>query len=110
MTTPATTVEYVAMAYSVKDTLFVRDATTFRVSTMEGKCITVCEDDARALCSANNPLRSARSRYIDVRFYFLREQVPKGEIAIMYVAKIEQHANVLTNPLVKEAFGIYGGF
>ena len=110
VTTSTTEAEYVAMADSVKDALFVRDVLTFLVPTMEGKCITVHEDNEGAISLANNPLSSARSRHIDVIYHFLREKVLNREISVVYVTTVEQHADVLTKPLAKKVFRSHRDF
>ena len=59
-------------------------------------------EGARAL--AENPQDSHRSKHIDVRFHFLRGLVRLGQVIIHSVASAEQHADILTKPLGREAF------
>ena len=46
-----------------------------------------------------NPLSSARSKHIDVRFYFIRDLFRTLKISVEYVASAEQHADILTTAL-----------
>ena len=103
VTTSITEAEYVAMAEAVKDALFVRDVLVFLVPSRKGKCITVREDNQGAISLASNPLSSARSRHIDVRFH-LREKVEKKEICIVHTSTEEQYADMLTKPLQRKLF------
>ena len=57
-------------------------------------------EGAKAL--AENPQGSHRSKHIVVRFRFLRELVRLGQVN--NVASAEQHADILTKPLGREAF------
>ena len=62
------------------------------------------EDNEGAKALAENPLGSHRSKHIDVRFHFLWGLVRLGQITIYSVASAEQHADILTKPLGREAF------
>jgi len=104
VTSSTTEAEYIAMAESVKDALCGRDALGFLVPGRGRKSITVREDNEGAISLANNPLSSARSRHIDVRYHFLREKVKNGEIRIVHVRTVDQHADVLTKPLDRKSF------
>ena len=48
---------------------------------------------------AENPHSSGRSKYIDVRRYFIRELVGKKELKVVHVASEWQHADILTKAL-----------
>ena len=51
-----------------------------------------------------NPLSSARSKYIDIRFHFIRELFKARKISVEYVASAEQHADILTKALSRANF------
>ena len=51
-----------------------------------------------AIALAQNPLSSARSKHIDVRFHFVRELL-RAKIDIQFVASQDQHADILTKSL-----------
>ena len=48
---------------------------------------------------AENPLRSSRSKHVDVRFHFFGEPLRAKKIGIQFVASEEQHAIFLRNPM-----------
>ena len=48
---------------------------------------------------AENPLSSARSKHIDVRFHFVRELLHEKKIGIQFVASEEQHVDILRKSL-----------
>ena len=56
-------------------------------------------DNEGAIALANNPLSSARTKHIDVRFHFIRELVRSKTISVKYVPTKEQHADILTKAL-----------
>ena len=104
VTLSSTEAEYVAIADAVKDAMFVRDVLEFLVPERKRTCITVSEDNAGAICLANNPLSSARSRHIDVRHHFLRQMVQDADIRIVHVRTADQPADTLTKPLDRKSF------
>ena len=62
------------------------------------------KDNEGANTLAGNPRGSYRSKHIDVRFHFLRGLVRLGQVTIHSVFSAEQHADILTKPLRREAF------
>ena len=69
-----------------------------------GSCVRVFEDNQGAKTLAENPLSSARSKHIDVRFHFVRGLLRAKKIDIQFVASEEQHADFLTKSLSATPF------
>ena len=63
-------------------------------------------DNIGAFYLATNDARNLndRTKHIDIRYYFIREKVQQGEVAIKIVLFKENLADVLTKPLAREAF------
>ena len=62
------------------------------------------EDGEGAKALAENPQGSYRSKYIDARFHFLRGLLRLGQVTIHSAVSEDQHADILTKPLGREAF------
>ncbi|KAG6525725.1 hypothetical protein ZIOFF_015692 [Zingiber officinale] len=56
-------------------------------------------DNKSAIELAKNPVNHGRSKHIDVRFHFIREQVKEGKIELEHVESRTQAADVFTKPL-----------
>ena len=69
-----------------------------------GASIKVLEDNQETKALIENPLSSASSKHIDVRFQFIRELFKARNISVEYVASAEQHADVLTKALSRANF------
>ena len=67
-------------------------------------------DKAGAISLATNPLSSARTKLIDVRFHFVIEPVKSKAISIEYVPTADQYADHLTKPLTGVFFVKHHGF
>ena len=57
------------------------------------------EDNMGAIALAENPISSARSKHIDVRFHFVRELLLAKTIDVQCIASEERHADILTKSL-----------
>ncbi|CAN0120816.1 unnamed protein product [Ascophyllum nodosum] len=97
-------VEYIAAGEGVKEALFVRAVLSFIAPEMSEASIKVFEDKQGAKALIENPLSSARSKHIDVRFHFIRDLFRTGKISVEYVKSAEQHADVLTRALSRVNF------
>ena len=66
-------------------------------------CVRYFEDNQGGMALAENPLSSAGSEHIDVRFHFVRELLRAKKIDIQFVLQ-EQHADTLTKSLAATPF------
>ena len=96
--------KYIAAGDGVKEALFVRAVLSFIAPETCGASIKVLEDSQRTKALIENPLSSARSKHIDVRFHFIRELFKARKIYKEYVASAEQHADILTKALSRANF------
>ena len=103
--TPSTTeAEYVALGDEVKEALFVNGVLSFIIPSISENCIKVFVGNDGAISLANNPLSSARTKHIDMRFHFIRELTGSKTISVEYVPTKEQRADILTKALTCTIF------
>ena len=96
--------EYVAMAHEAKIALAIKAVLDFVQPHLSGRAIDMYEDNEGAKALAENPQGSHRNKHIHVRFHFLRGLVRLEQVIIHGLASVEQHADILTKPLGREAF------
>jgi hypothetical protein len=63
---------------------------------------TILTDSQGAMALAKNPEHHQRSKHIDIRYHFVREQVAQGSIELVYVYTSDMAADQLTKPLSHE--------
>lgn len=56
-------------------------------------------DNKSAINLAKNPVSHGRSKHIETRFHFLRDQVNKGRLEVIYCPTDLQKADIFTKPL-----------
>ena len=100
VTLSTTEAEYVALGDGVKEGLFVKVVFSFIVLPVSEKSIKLLVGNEGAIKLAANPLSSARTKHIDVRFHFIRGLVRTGTIAVEHIPTEEQRADILTKALV----------
>ena len=88
----------------MKEALFTGAVLSCICPELSGSCVRVFEDNQGAIGLAENPLSWARSKHIDVRFYFVRELLHVNKIYIPFAASEERHADILTKPLAATPF------
>ena len=98
------------MGDGVKEALFVNGMLQFLRPSVEPRKIGVLEDNEGAIALAENPLRSCRSKHIDVRHHFLRNLTEESVIEITHVPIEKQHADILTKALPRDFFEVHRDF
>ena len=99
-----------AVGDGVKEALFAKAVPSFLVPGLTERIMIAIVDNEGAINLASNPLSSARTRHIDVRFNFVRELVSSGTIVVEYVPTSEQRADILTKPLTCSIFREHRNF
>ncbi|WVZ97405.1 hypothetical protein U9M48_042945, partial [Paspalum notatum var. saurae] len=94
--------EYVAAASCCSQIVWML-ATQRDYGLTYGKIPILC-DSFSAISVAKNPVLHSRTKHIDVRYHFLRDNYEKGLIDIVKVASENQVADVLTKALDLETF------
>jgi hypothetical protein len=61
-------------------------------------------DNKSAINLTKNPITHGRSKHIETKFHFLRDQVTKGKIKLVYCKTEAQVADVFTKPLKIQRF------
>ena len=110
VTFSTTEAEYVALGDGVKEGLLVKAVLSFIVPPLSEKSMKVLLDNEGVINLAANPLTSARTKRIDVRFQFIRELVRTGTIAVEHISTKEQRADVLTKAFVGAIFREHRNF
>ena len=61
-------------------------------------------DNTSAINLSKNHVHHSRTKYIDIRHYFLRDHVLKGDILLEFVSTDKQIADILTKSLKEDTY------
>ena len=74
--------------------------TELKVKSENGMLLMV--DNKSAISLAKNPVAHGRSKHIETRFYYLRDQVYNGRLRLDFCTSADQLADILTKSLKEE--------
>jgi len=96
-------VEYIAAAMAACQAQWL-DNIFGELKMKEKGAITLMMDNKSAINLAKHPVTHGRSKHIETRFHFLREQVTKGKLSVEYCPTTVQVADIFTKPLKIDQF------
>jgi hypothetical protein len=100
VTLSTTEAEYVAAVEAGKEIKWMRNLMEEFGSPLSAALPLLC-DNQSAISVAKNPDHHGRMKHLDLRFYWLRDEVERGSIAVSYIPTGENAADLLTKPLDK---------
>ena len=90
--------EYMSLAAATQEGIFlkslIRDMTGKNVDTFTLYC-----DNQGSLALAKNPVHHQRSKHIDIRYHFVRDEVKTGSVELFYVPSDQNVADIFTKPI-----------
>ncbi|GKE28069.1 hypothetical protein Tco_1443453 [Tanacetum coccineum] len=66
--------------------------------------VPIMRDNKGAINLSKNPVQYSRTKHIEIRHHFLRDNVQKGNISIEKIASEDNIADIFTKPLKREVF------
>ncbi|GKA00238.1 retrovirus-related pol polyprotein from transposon TNT 1-94 [Tanacetum coccineum] len=100
-----TEAEYVSAGKACQQALWMKQALIdydIRLDDVPIMC-----DNKGAIDLSKNPVQHSRTKHIEIRHHFLRDNVQKGHFSIEKVPSVDNIANILTNPLNVNRLTIY---
>ena len=90
--------EYIAAIYAAKEALWLRSL-IFQIFGITFPATTLFSDNQSAIALMKEHQYHARTKHIDVRYYFIRWIVEEGKIRLIYCPTNEMVADTLTKAL-----------
>jgi hypothetical protein len=95
--------EYVAASFAACQANWI-EMVLSELKAAEVTKIKLLVDNKSAIDLANNPVSHGRSKHIERRFHFLRDQVNKDKLELEYCNTEIQLADILIKPMAKARF------
>ena len=91
--------EYMALASTTQEAVWMKHLMTdLHIEILE-KPVCIYEDNQSTICIAKNHQYHGRSKHIDIKFHFTRDQVLSGNIELKYCKSEDMIADIFTKPL-----------
>ncbi|XP_037807715.1 secreted RxLR effector protein 161-like [Lucilia sericata] len=100
--TSSSEAEYVALSSAVSEAIWLRGILQ-DLDILKNETITINEDNRGCICMANN-VKSKRSKHIDIRHHFIRDNVEKGVVKIESISTSDQLTDICTKSLDTKSF------
>ncbi|GJS02364.1 hypothetical protein Tco_0318872 [Tanacetum coccineum] len=94
--------EYVSAGKACQQALWMKQALIDYGVRLDD--IPIMCDNKGAIDLSKNPVQHSRTKHIEIRHHFLRDNVQKGNITIEKVTSEDNIADILTKPLKREPF------
>ncbi|XP_045810820.1 uncharacterized mitochondrial protein AtMg00810-like [Trifolium pratense] len=95
--------EYIAASLNTCQAIWLKNLIE-EISQDRCETVTLKIDNVSAINLAKNPIAHGRSKHIELRFHYLREQVSNGNLALMHCRSEEQVADLLTKAVTVQVF------
>jgi hypothetical protein len=89
--------EYIAITAAIKEAKWL--AKLEEELMLKTKKMIIYEDNQSTIKTAKNEIHTDRSKHIDVRYHFVREQIQIGAIEILYCPTGDMTADIMTKAL-----------
>ena len=90
----STEAEYVAMTDAIKEAIWIRGILE-EINLLQGEVI-VCSDSQSAIHLCKNPVYHERTKHVDVKYHFVKDQVATGAMKIQKVSTKDNPADMGT--------------
>lgn len=93
--TSSTEAEYMALYEGVKEAIWIKSV--FKSINLDlNKPIVIYEDNQSCISIATNPSNHKRTKHIDIKYHFTREQIEQQIVTLKYVPTDHQLADIFT--------------
>ncbi|KAJ0389139.1 hypothetical protein ATCC90586_010323 [Pythium insidiosum] len=100
----STEAEYVALSFATQEAIWLKAFMCELGEHSEKDAVVVLEDNQGAIALAKNPEFHKRTKHIDIRYHFVRENVETGNIELQYCPTQDMLADLLTKPIAAGQF------
>ena len=90
--------EYIALTQAVQESKFLNQLLIDMVNISKYS-VTIYADNHGAIQLANNPVHHKRSKHIDVRYHYIREETKNISVNLIYVPSEYNLADMFTKPV-----------
>lgn len=97
--------EYVALAAATQEAVWLRQLTNTILKC--DRSVTLFEDNQSAIAIARNPQFHGRTKHIDIKYHYVREEIEKGIISLEFCPTNLMVADIFTKAVSTDKFKLF---
>src|SRR6185503_18899322 len=95
--------EYVALCATIREATWLRQLLIEIGFSPNGPTL-IAEDNKGCIAVSSNNRTDNRTKHIDVKYHYVREQIRKGQVQVHYVPTERMIADMFTKPTITSKF------
>ena len=95
--------EYVALSSAAQEAFWIQELNS-DFGNPQVLPILICDDNQSAISMARNPQFHGRSKHINIKHHFIREQVSRNKVRLKYCPTEDMLADTVTKGIAPEKF------
>jgi hypothetical protein len=99
----STEAEYMGLSAATQEAIWLKRLLS-ELKMYEDKTVVIHQDNQGAIALAKNPVFHQRTKHIDLRYHFIREQIEGKQVEVYYTPTGEMQADFLTKNLTRPLF------
>ena len=92
--------EYIAMTHAIQEAKFLFQFIS-EIKCCKDKSVIVHVDNLGSIALAQNPVNHQRSKHIDIKYHFIRNEISEGIVKLHYIPSNNNLADIFTKPFSK---------
>lgn len=97
-----TEAEYLAVDHLVREVVWLKSLLKHLKFSIDRPIL--LSDNNGCISISNNPSNHTRTKHIDIRYHYIRDQILMGEVGIKYISTDKMAADMFTKPLGRPKF------
>ena len=93
--------EYMALSATVQESLYLIQLLKDISCEYQFGPPVIFGDNQGAIALSKNPVNRQRSKHIDVRYHFIRDEINNGKVIVQYCPTADMVADIMTKPVTK---------
>ena len=92
--------EYIALTFAIQESNFLCQLIS-ELTNCVPKCVTIFADNQGAIKLAKNPVFHQRSKHIDIKYHYSRDELTKNKVCLHYIMSDNNKADLFTKAVSK---------
>ena len=89
--------EYISLVSAIQEGKYLKSL-IYEITGLNLNCQMNC-DNQGTIALAKNPIKQQRTKHVDIKYHFIRDEIHKGSVSMSYIPSEENLADIFTKPI-----------